>query len=261
MFEAEPTDALAATLKRTETLRRTSSIPGRDIIQVRTEIPAGVASGWHTHPGEEVGYIVAGTVRMDPRPGDTHPAPGRWLPDPAPHTAQRHRSRPRHRADALDLHRRDRTTSGNVRALTRVLRTGRARPAPPHRFVSAAAAWPFRHRGAVLHDDPVAVVIAACNSLGTDRTAGPTCAGHEHEHGEVLRAGEPFLRESLCAATVGWTSHRPEAAAGSRRTDHRRRQRLGSPPPAAHPMLTRTCTQHRRRSRRARQPPRHRSHR
>jgi Uncharacterized conserved protein, contains double-stranded beta-helix domain len=38
--------------------------PGRDIVQVLTEIPVGVESGWHTHPGEEVGYIVAGTVEM-----------------------------------------------------------------------------------------------------------------------------------------------------------------------------------------------------
>ncbi|HEX6713107.1 MAG TPA: cupin domain-containing protein [Thermoleophilaceae bacterium] len=30
-----------------------------------TEIPVGVESGCHQHPGEEVGYIVAGTVRME----------------------------------------------------------------------------------------------------------------------------------------------------------------------------------------------------
>jgi quercetin dioxygenase-like cupin family protein len=59
------TDALSQRLKRTELQRAASSIPGRDIVQVRTEIPAGVSSGWHTHPGEEVGYIVAGTVRME----------------------------------------------------------------------------------------------------------------------------------------------------------------------------------------------------
>ena len=29
-----------------------------------TEIPCGVESGWHIHPGEEVGFIVAGTVKM-----------------------------------------------------------------------------------------------------------------------------------------------------------------------------------------------------
>jgi quercetin dioxygenase-like cupin family protein len=60
-----PADALAATLKRTEIQRAGSSVPGREIVQVRTEIPVGVASGWHTHPGEEIGYIVAGTVQME----------------------------------------------------------------------------------------------------------------------------------------------------------------------------------------------------
>ena len=59
-----PRDALAGTLKRTEIQHSPSSIPGREIVQVLTEIPAGVESGWHTHPGEEVGYIVAGTVEM-----------------------------------------------------------------------------------------------------------------------------------------------------------------------------------------------------
>jgi len=59
-----PTDALARKLHRTELQHKTSSIPGRDIVQVLTEIPAGVESGWHTHPGEEVGYILAGTVKM-----------------------------------------------------------------------------------------------------------------------------------------------------------------------------------------------------
>ena len=52
------TDELAGTLKRTEVQRGSSSIPGREIVQVLTEIPVGVESGWHTHPGEEVGYIV-----------------------------------------------------------------------------------------------------------------------------------------------------------------------------------------------------------
>jgi quercetin dioxygenase-like cupin family protein len=57
-------DELASTLTRTEVQRGPSSIPGREIVQVLTEIPVGVESGWHVHPGEEVGYIVAGTVEM-----------------------------------------------------------------------------------------------------------------------------------------------------------------------------------------------------
>jgi quercetin dioxygenase-like cupin family protein len=60
-----PTDALAGKLKRTELQHQASSIPGREIVQVLTEIPAGVESGWHQHPGEEVGYILAGTVQME----------------------------------------------------------------------------------------------------------------------------------------------------------------------------------------------------
>ena len=60
----QPIDALAGKLKRTELQHSASSIPGREIVQVLTEIPAGVESGWHMHPGEEVGYILAGTVEM-----------------------------------------------------------------------------------------------------------------------------------------------------------------------------------------------------
>ena len=59
-----PVDELTSTLRRTEVQRSGSSVPGRDIVQVLTEIPVGVESGWHTHPGEEVGYILAGTVQM-----------------------------------------------------------------------------------------------------------------------------------------------------------------------------------------------------
>ena len=62
--EPAPHDALAGKLKRTELQHQDSSIPGREIVQVLTEIPVGVESGWHTHPGEEVGYILAGTVEM-----------------------------------------------------------------------------------------------------------------------------------------------------------------------------------------------------
>lgn len=57
-------DALASALVRREVQRAPLSIPGREMVQVLTEIPAGVASGWHTHPGEEVGYILAGEVEM-----------------------------------------------------------------------------------------------------------------------------------------------------------------------------------------------------
>jgi quercetin dioxygenase-like cupin family protein len=86
-----PRDALAGTLKRTEVQHSPSSIPGREIVQVFTQIPVGVESGWHTHPGEEVGYIVAGTVEMaiHGRPTLTLRAgDGFLIPPGTPHNAR-----------------------------------------------------------------------------------------------------------------------------------------------------------------------------
>ncbi len=84
------TDELAGTLARTEVQRASSSIPGREIVQVLTEIPVGVASGWHVHPGEEVGYIVEGHVRMEVRDRptlDLHAGDGFCIPPGTPHNA------------------------------------------------------------------------------------------------------------------------------------------------------------------------------
>jgi quercetin dioxygenase-like cupin family protein len=86
-----PRDALAGTLKRTEIQHSPSSIPGREIVQVLTEIPVGVESGWHTHPGEEVGYIIAGTVEMAVRGGPTltlRAGDGFLIPPGTPHNAR-----------------------------------------------------------------------------------------------------------------------------------------------------------------------------
>ena len=83
-------DELAGKLMRTEVQHEPSSIPGREIVQVLTEIPCGVASGWHIHPGEEVGYIVAGTVEMmiQGRPTLTlHAGDGFLIPPRVPHNA------------------------------------------------------------------------------------------------------------------------------------------------------------------------------
>jgi quercetin dioxygenase-like cupin family protein len=85
-----PADALAGTLKRTELQRHALSVPGREVVQVLTEIPPGVASGWHQHPGEEVGYILAGTVEMEilGRPTLTlHAGDAFLMPPRTPHNA------------------------------------------------------------------------------------------------------------------------------------------------------------------------------
>ena len=84
-------DALAGTLMRTELQHEPSSIDGREIVQVLTEIPAGVESGWHIHPGEEVGYILAGTVEMQIRDRSTlvlHAGDPFLIPARTPHNAR-----------------------------------------------------------------------------------------------------------------------------------------------------------------------------
>ena len=83
-------DELTTRLNRTEIQRSPSSIPGREIVQVLTEIPCGVESGWHTHPGEEVGYILGGTVQMSIKDRPTlhlDAGDGFLIPPGVPHNA------------------------------------------------------------------------------------------------------------------------------------------------------------------------------
>jgi len=48
-------------VKRTVLQRHDLSVPGREVIQVRVEVDPGVALPLHTHPGEEVAYVLEGT--------------------------------------------------------------------------------------------------------------------------------------------------------------------------------------------------------
>jgi len=59
--------------KRTELQRADLSAPGREVVQAIAEIPPGAAAGRHTHPGEEVGYVLEGTVlvEVDGKPAAT----------------------------------------------------------------------------------------------------------------------------------------------------------------------------------------------
>jgi len=51
--------------KRVEVQRHDLSVPGREVVQVRAEFEPGAALGQHTHPGEEVGYVLDGTVELE----------------------------------------------------------------------------------------------------------------------------------------------------------------------------------------------------
>jgi quercetin dioxygenase-like cupin family protein len=47
---------------RTDLQRQDISAPGREAIQVRVDLAPGVAFGKHTHHGEEVIYVLEGTL-------------------------------------------------------------------------------------------------------------------------------------------------------------------------------------------------------
>ena len=50
--------------KRTVIQKQDLSVSGREVVQAVAELPPGVAAGRHTHPGEEVGYLMEGTLTL-----------------------------------------------------------------------------------------------------------------------------------------------------------------------------------------------------
>jgi quercetin dioxygenase-like cupin family protein len=50
---------------RIDLQRHDLSVPGREVIQVRVELDPGVASPRHTHPGEEIIYILEGSLEYE----------------------------------------------------------------------------------------------------------------------------------------------------------------------------------------------------
>ena len=51
--------------KRTDLQRHDLSIPGREAIQVVVELAPGVLAPRHTHPGEEIIYVLEGSLEYE----------------------------------------------------------------------------------------------------------------------------------------------------------------------------------------------------
>jgi quercetin dioxygenase-like cupin family protein len=49
-------------IKRTDLQRHDLSIPGREVIQARVELDPGVSFPKHWHPGEEIIYVLEGSL-------------------------------------------------------------------------------------------------------------------------------------------------------------------------------------------------------
>ncbi len=59
------TQAQQTGIKRTDLQRHDLSAPGREAVQVRVDIEPGMAFGRHTHPGEEIIYVLNGTFEYE----------------------------------------------------------------------------------------------------------------------------------------------------------------------------------------------------
>jgi quercetin dioxygenase-like cupin family protein len=52
-------------VKRTDLQRHDLSVPGREVVQVRVDFDPGVAFGKHRHPGEEIIYVIEGSLEYE----------------------------------------------------------------------------------------------------------------------------------------------------------------------------------------------------
>lgn len=61
---AQPAPAQTG-FKRTPVQQADLSVPGKEVVQAVAEIDPGAQSGRHTHPGEEVAYVLEGTITLE----------------------------------------------------------------------------------------------------------------------------------------------------------------------------------------------------
>jgi quercetin dioxygenase-like cupin family protein len=57
--------AQRADITRTDLQRHDLSVPGREVIQVRVDFAPGAAFGKHSHPGEEIVYVIQGRLEYE----------------------------------------------------------------------------------------------------------------------------------------------------------------------------------------------------
>ena len=57
--------AQQAGTKRTDLQRHDLSVPGREVVQVRVDFDPGYVAPKHTHPGEEIVYVLEGLLEYE----------------------------------------------------------------------------------------------------------------------------------------------------------------------------------------------------
>jgi quercetin dioxygenase-like cupin family protein len=84
--------AQPAGIKRIDLQRHDLSAPGREVVQTIVELDAGVTSSKHTHPGEEIVFVLEGApleYEVEGRPAVTlKPGEVLFIPAGAVHSAK-----------------------------------------------------------------------------------------------------------------------------------------------------------------------------
>src|SRR5688572_9590342 len=79
-------------ITRIDLQRHNLSVPGREVVQTIVELDAGVMSSRHTHPGEEIVYVLEGApleYEVEGRPAVTlKPGDVLFIPAGAVHSAR-----------------------------------------------------------------------------------------------------------------------------------------------------------------------------
>jgi quercetin dioxygenase-like cupin family protein len=89
--------AQAPAIKRTVVTRKDVSVPGREAIVTRVEIAPGGFAGRHTHPGDEISYILEGEgeILMEGQPAlKVKPGDGFIVPGGVKHDAHNTGAKP-----------------------------------------------------------------------------------------------------------------------------------------------------------------------
>ncbi len=76
---------------RTDLLRHDLGVPGREVVQVRVDFAPGAVAPGHSHPGEEIAYVIEGLLeyRLEGRPPVTLKAgEALFIPAGAVHAAK-----------------------------------------------------------------------------------------------------------------------------------------------------------------------------
>ena len=76
--------------KRTDLQRHDLSAPGREVIQVRVDFDPGYGAPKHTHPGEEIIYVIEGTLeyQIDGKPSTVKAGDVLFVPAGTVHSAK-----------------------------------------------------------------------------------------------------------------------------------------------------------------------------